>query len=141
MIRRAAAATLFVAMVAAGVEPILLSFPFRDRQPFVAQYATMLDRLSPDYVGFLESVRAHTKNGDTIALIVPQRRWEFGYSYAYYRASYVLAGRTVLPLVWHHNELLGANFAVAQYVAAWNVSAPAGAVVFREKRGALVRRR
>jgi len=141
MIRRAAAATLFVAIVAAGVEPILLSLPIRDRQPLIAQYATMLDQSSPGYVDFLESVRAHTKNGDTIALVVPQRRWEFGYSYAYYRASYVLAGRTVLPLVWHRNELLAANFAAAQYVAAWRVNAPPGAVVFREKNGSLVKRR
>ena len=141
MIRRAAAATLFLAIVAAGVEPILLSYPFVDRSGVAASFGSMLDARYPGYRQFLEDVRAHTKNGDVIALIVPSRRWEFGYEFAYYRASYILAGRTVLPLVWRHDELLGANYAAAQYVAAWHVTPSGGAVVLRTNDGVLVRRR
>ena len=53
----------------------------------------------PDYPRFLEGVRAHTqagrhdrhhRSGDGVG---------GGYSYAYYRASYFLTGREVLPLV------------------------------------------
>jgi hypothetical protein len=140
MIRRAAAATLFVAILAAGVEPILISLPFRDRAPIAARYASMLDAAYPGYREFLEAVRTRTKDGDVIALVVPARRWEFGYSYAYYRASYVLAGREVLPLVWHHDELLPQNFGAATYVAAWHATVP-GEVVLQTSGGVLVKRR
>ena len=139
--RRAAAAALFAAIVGVGVEPILLSFPFVDRAPIAARYEAILDRPLPGYREFLEAVRAHTRDGDVVAILVPARRWEFGYSFAYYRASYVLAGREVLPLVWHHDELLGANFRAAQYVAAWHVPAPPGSVVVSASGGVLVKRR
>ena len=139
--RRAAAAALFAAIVVVGLEPILLSFPFIDRERAAARYGSMLDRPYPGYREFLEAVREHTHNGDVIAVLVPARRWEFGYSFAYYRASYVLAGREVLPLVWHHDEMLGVNFNAAQYVAAWDVQPPPGEVVVRASGGVLVKRR
>ena len=141
MMRRAAAAALFAAIVVAGVEPVLLSFPFIDRTRIAAGYANLLDRSAPGYREFLEQVRGRTRNGDVIAILVPPRRWEFGYSYAYYRASYVLAGREVRPLVWHHDELLGANLKAAEYVAAWRVQPPPGDVVMRASGGVLVKRR
>ena len=141
MIRRVAAATLFAAIVIIGIEPTLLSFPFKDRTRLAAAYNGILDRRYPGYPEFLEAVRAQTNHGDSIALLVPPRRWEYGYSYAYFRASYVLAGRQVLPLVSDRDALLGENFRAAQYVAAWHVTPPDGAVVMRASGGVLVKRR
>ena len=141
MIRRVAAATLFAAIVVIGIEPTLLSFPFIDRAPVAKAYTGIFDRRYPGYPEFLDAVRAHTQNGDTIAILVPPRKWEFGYSYAYFRASYLLAGREVLPLVSDKDVLLGANFAAAKYIAAWRVAPPDGEVVMRASGGVLVKRR
>src|SRR5216683_5070658 len=121
MIRRVVGATLFTAIVVIGIEPILLSLPFRDRQPMAMAFATRADRIFPGYVEFLADVRAHTRNGDSIAVMVPSRSWERGYSYAYYRASYLLAGREILPLVDRTDRPVAQNFRSAKYVAAWGV--------------------
>ncbi|MGZ7080903.1 MAG: hypothetical protein ACXVJT_15930 [Thermoanaerobaculia bacterium] len=140
MIRRVAAATLFAAIVVIGIEPTLLSLPFRDRRPMAAAFATRADLL-PGYADFLADVRAHTRDGDSIAIIVPSRSWERGYSYAYYRASYLLAGRVVLPLVDRNDRVVTENMRAAHYVAAWGVTPPAGDVVVKRNRGVLVKRR
>ena len=119
MIRRVVGATLFTAIVVIGIEPILLSLPFRDRQPMAMAFATRADRIFPGYVEFLADVRAHTRNGDSIAVMVPSRSWERGYSYAYYRASYFLTGREVLPLVRRDDSPIPENFMRAKYIAVW----------------------
>ena len=140
MIRRVAAATLFAAIVAIGAEPILMSLPFRDRRAMAARYAGLADLQFRGYAQFLADVRRRTSQGDSIAIMVPSRRWELGYSYAYYRASYLLPGREVLPLVDRQDRLVGANFHEARYVAAWRVPPPAGEVVLRSHDGVLVKR-
>jgi hypothetical protein len=100
------------------------------------------DRAWPDYPVFLQGVREHTKPGDTIAIIVPAMGWETGYSYAYYRASYFLTGREVLPIVTPANARLPQNFRGAKYVAVFGVGLRVPAdVVWRGGRGALLRLR
>ena len=108
--------------------------------PLARELSESPDRRWPHYPRFLEGVRAHTQPGDTIAIIVPGMSWDNGYSYAYYRASYFLAGREVLPLVSPENEKLPQNFRAAQYIAAFrmNVRTPAE-VVWRGERGTLLR--
>jgi hypothetical protein len=94
----------------------------------------------PLYPRFLEGVRAHTKPGDTIAIIVPRMSWDNGYMYAYYRASYFLAGREVLPLLTETNQKLPQNFRAARYIAAYemNLRMPAE-IVWQGEGGTLLR--
>jgi hypothetical protein len=100
------------------------------------------DRAWPDYPLFLQGVREHTRPGDTIAVIAPAMTWDGGYSYAYYRASYFLTGREVLPLVTPGNERLPQNFRAAKYIAVFGVSLRTPAdVVWRGGSGALLRLR
>jgi hypothetical protein len=100
------------------------------------------DRYWPDYPLFLQGVREHTQPGDTIAIIVPRMSWDNGYSYAYYRASYFLTGREVLPLVTPQNGQLLQNYRGAKYIAIFGVGLRAPAdVVWRSGRGALLRLR
>lgn len=73
-----------------------------------------------DYPAFLAAIRSATHNGDTIALLVPARRGSNDYSYAYFRASYVLAGREVLPVIDDHGRIIAGNVSAAQFVAAWH---------------------
>jgi hypothetical protein len=137
--RRAFAAVALVAIVATRIEPVFLQMPFMDRGPSSRAYAEFPDRLLPQYPRFLEGVRAHTQPGDTIAISVAARET---YPYAYYRASYFLTGREVVPLVdARSGESLEQNLASARYVAAFGQPAPASAeIVWSGEGGTLYRR-
>jgi hypothetical protein len=138
--RRALTLLCLAAIVVLGVASRLLELPFIDRAKAVRAMARYPDRVWPDYPLFLQGVREHTKPGDTIAVIVPAMTWDGGYSYAYYRASYFLTGREVLPLVTPDNTRLQQNFRAAKYIAVFGVGLRAPAdVVWRGGRGALLR--
>ena len=141
-VRRILAIAALAAIIAVRLEPRLLRLPFIDRTSFAQFYARFADRLWPEYPRFLEGVRAHTRPGDKIAIVVPSLRWDEGYSYAYYRASYFLAGREVLPLADAKDRLQPANFRAARYVAVWRTELPAPryAVVWSGHGGVLLRR-
>jgi hypothetical protein len=141
-VRRTLTLLCLAAIVVLGVASRLLELPFIDRAAAVREMARYPDRVWPDYPLFLEGVREHTKPGDTVAVIVPAMNWDGGYSYAYYRASYFLTGREVLPLVTPHNVRLQQNFRAAKYIAVFGVGLRVPAdVVWRGGRGALLRLR
>jgi len=141
-LRRPLTLLCLAAIAVLGVASRLLKLPFIDRGEAVREMARYPDRVWPDYPLFLEGVREHTKPGDTIAVIVPAMNWDGGYSYAYYRASYFLTGREVLPLVTPGNVRLQQNFRAAKYIAVFGVGLRVPAdVVWRGGRGALLRLR
>jgi hypothetical protein len=141
-LRRALTILCLTAIVALCVEARLLQIPFVDRKPFARALTVLPDGQWPQYPRFLEGVRAHTQPGDTIAMVVPAMGWDDGYSYAYYRASYFLTGREVLPLVTPENGRLPQNFGAARYIAAFGVRLRVPAdVVWQGEGGALVRLR
>ena len=142
-LRSALSVGCFAALVVASVRFPPLTLPFIDRRPIQQSMTISPDRGGwwPDYPRFLEQVRAHTRRDQSIALLVPTMQWERGYSYAYYRASYFLAGRRVLPLVLENDRPAPENLNRAQYLAVWRRPAPAGAqVVFAGYGGTLVSR-
>lgn len=140
ILRQALFVTLLVAIVAASVDPLLLQVPFVDRVAYGRALSTLPDRQWPDYPRFLEEVRSRTRPGDTVAILVPAARWDYGYSYAYYRASYFLTGRVVMPLVDPQDRRLPENLRAARYVAAFGMSPRVAAdVVWRGDGGTLVR--
>lgn len=101
------------------------------------------DRLTSDYPQFLEEVARRTAPGDTIAVLVPMQDWSHGQAYAYYRASYFLAGRQAIPLFnaddsWHPERLRK-----AKYVAVWRMQPPPGPYTreWAGHSGVLLRRR
>jgi len=140
--RRALAFLCLVVIVAASVEYRLLRILFIDRAPLSEAFERSADTgWYPDFPTFIRGVRAHTKSGDTIAIIVPTPKWDGGYAYAFYRASYLLAGREVLPLVTPKDVVVMENFHRARYAAFWRVRPPAGAhVVWQGSGGALITR-
>ena len=138
--RRILALALLAILAFLGIETRLLRFPLTDRTPTRRELERYADReWYPHFPQFLDGVRAHTKRGDTIALLVPAWTWDSGYSYAYYRASYFLAGRRVLPVVWRDDSRHPEHARAAKYVAAWQVRVAAGEVVWRGNGGVLVR--
>ena len=141
-VRRVLTILALAAIVAMGIDMLLLQMPFTDREPFARALTVFPDRLWPRYPRFLEGVRAHTRPGDTITLVVKSMGWEDGYSYAYYRACYFLTGREVLPLVNPENGRLPQNFRAARYVAVFGVQLRVPAdVVWQGQDGALLRLR
>lgn len=141
-VRRTAARLLFVALVACGIDPSLLRLLVIDRGALAHRFAALPDAPWSGSSRFLAGVRAHTRPGDTLALAIPDRSWDGGYAHAYYRASYVLTGREVLPLLFDDSRPRPENLARADYVVLWGPPAPPGApVVWRDGRGSLVGRR
>jgi hypothetical protein len=127
--RRAFLLLSLAAIVAMCLEPNLLQLAFVDRTAYSRAMAVYPDRQWPQYPRFLEGVRDHTQPGDTIAVVVPAMGWDEGYSYAYYRASYFLTGREVLPLVDPQNRRLPQNLRSVRYVAAFGMRLRGPAVV------------
>ena len=76
---------------------------------------------SDEYETFLAGVRQHTEGGDSIALLLPTQSWDNGYAYAFYRASYVLSGREVLPVIGPGDSLHVENVRNASHVAVWRI--------------------
>src|SRR5712691_8949775 len=107
--RRIAALAIFLAIFALRIDRQLIRLPLLDRRPIAMAFTLRPDRLWPQYPRFLAGVRERTHNGDSIALFVPTLSWDEGYSYAYYRASYLEAGREILPVVTSDGRLHGEN--------------------------------
>ena len=141
MQRRYFAFLCLFAIVALRIEPQLLQLPFISRRPLTEMLLRLPDREWQQYPRFLQQVRAHTKDGDTIAVLVPALKWDDGYSYAYYRASYFLAGREVLPLITADDRSHPENLRAARYVAVWRRPANSGmgAMVWAGEGGVLLR--
>jgi hypothetical protein len=114
--RRRVAIVLFVALAVLSIDFDLFRFALH-YQAMRGVMSAYPDRGWSGYPQFLESVRARTKRGDSIALVVPNAGWDRGYAYAYYRASYFLAGREVLPAIGRDDVPLQQNLARARYVA------------------------
>jgi hypothetical protein len=90
-----------------------------------------------DYDRFLEHIRRTTVSGDSIVILAPAHRETPDYDYAFFRASYVLAGRTVLPAV-QNDRLVMANVDAADFAAVWRGHAGLkGRLLWREGAGEL----
>jgi hypothetical protein len=114
------ALVLLIALALLSITPGFFRVALADRWAMERMFTAYPDRpWYPEFPAFLEEVRTHTQRGDTIALVVPAMLWDNNYSYAYYRASYFLSGREVLPLVRRDDSPIPENFARAKYVAAW----------------------
>src|ERR1043166_3908692 len=122
VMRRRLALAVFVALAIFSIHPSLFRFALADRAAMHQAMTRYPDRRWEAYPAFLEQVRARTKPGESIAIVVPGMRWDDGYSYAYYRASYFLAGREVLPLVNPEDGRIPQNLRAAKYVAAFGVT-------------------
>jgi hypothetical protein len=71
---------------------------------------------------FMTAVRDRTRGGDRIAIIIPAPAWESGYQYGFTRSTYLLAGRTTVPLMGSDDRRLPRNVQLANYVACWHAS-------------------
>jgi hypothetical protein len=141
-LRRVLTVLCLAAIVLMSIDWRLLRLPFISRTAAIREMVTYTDRAWPEYPRFLEGVRERTEPGDSIAIILPIRSWENGYSYGYYRASYFLAGREVLPVVQPGDRVVPQNIRDAKYIAAFGVRLrPPADVLWGSGRGTLLRLR
>ncbi len=139
--RRIAASVASIILVLLAIEPTLLRLPFADRTALRDAMERAPDRTwYPEYPLFLEEVRRRTPKGSAIALVVPIRRWEAGYGYAFFRASYFLAGRELLPILTADDRPRNESFRRARYLAVWGINGRGGREVWRGHGGVLLER-
>ena len=129
----------FACILIGGFEP----FYFRMLTPERARFGAWVTQLpyskTPGLRAFMNGVRDHTRSGDRIAIIVPFTHWNGGYAYAFTRSTYLLAGRTTIPLVGEDDTHLSAD--AAAYFACWHIAPPPGTtIVWRNADGVLARR-
>jgi hypothetical protein len=135
--RRFLSALILATLVLGGVEPSY----FRILLGGTTERLRKADRRLPGYVDFLEGVAARTRPGDSIVIVAPLPHWKTGYGYAYYRASYVLAGREVIPILADDDRVLHERLTQNDYVAVWRMpELPGFEAVWRGHDGALMRR-
>lgn len=113
--------TIFVGLalvVGGGFQPEFFRIFFRDRTAISAYYEELPYRKIRGLRTFLLDVERRTAPGDSVALVVASApQWDRGYYYAYQRAPYLLAGRSVLPVVDSWNRVRTDNVAAAKYLA------------------------
>lgn len=140
-LRRRLAVVVLCAICVAAVPWRLLEFVWRNGSNLSEVLASSIDRRMPGFSDFASEVRARTKPGEKIAIAVPANDWE-GYAFAYYRASYLLSGRVVLPLIDPLSRPVAKNWHDAQVIAIYQLPPPESepAPVWQGKGGAIIRR-
>jgi len=131
-------------LIALGAfEPFYLRVYRFDRARTRAMLIALPYRKSPSLRPFLQEISKRTDRTDAIAIFAPLRHWEDGYEYVFGHASYVLAGRPVIPLMDMQSRVHPENLAEAKYVAAYGgePSVPGFVPVWRGDGGVLLQRK
>jgi hypothetical protein len=125
-----------VCILIGGAETFYWRMLTPQRRSFGAWVTQLPYQKTPGILAFMTGVRAHTRNGDRIAIVLPFTHWQGGYAYAFTRSTYLLAGRTTIPLVGEDDRPLSADG--AEYFACWHIAPPPGSVViWRDANGVL----
>lgn len=76
---------------------------------------------TPGLREFMLGVRDRTQPGSRVLILSPHRKYQGGYVYVFSRATYLLAGRTTVPIIDQHDLAHPQNLAEATYVAAFRI--------------------
>ena len=140
--RAVTGALLFAGLVYVGLKPFYVTFLGADRAQWGRHLEEFPDRRAPGYVALLHAAGDHVPMGARVAVVFPTLDWPRGYSYAFFRAQYVLAGRVFVPLSWYDGPR-PERIAEADYAIVYRHEMPAGAwdVLFQNADGSVLRRR
>src|SRR5207244_1806969 len=108
-----AAYTVLAMLVVGGFEPYYVRVFAADGERTRAAMTELPYRKLPGLKRLLADVDRSTPPGAKIAIALPFRDWDAGYGYGYYRASFLLPGKQVVPL------LPPQNMRFADYVVIW----------------------
>jgi hypothetical protein len=110
---RIAAYAVLAMLVIGGFEPYYVRIFTADAARRRAAMTELPYRKLPGLRRLLVDVDRSTPRGAKVAIALPFRDWEGGYGYGYYRASFLLPGKQVVPL------LPPSNLRFADYVVVW----------------------
>jgi hypothetical protein len=110
---RIAAYAVLAMLVMGGFEPHYVRVFSVDAARTREAMTELPYRKLPGFRRLLLEVDRSTPRGARIAIALPYRQWEGGYGYGYYRASFLLPGKQVVPL------LPPSNLRFADYVVVW----------------------
>ena len=140
---RIASYLALLAILIGGFEPFYLRALLGVGSPDPQLLTELPYRKLPGWRKLLAGVDVRTPPGARIAIWLPFHRWEGGYGYGYYRASFQLPGRQVVPLlVPGEDRDAPQNLSRADYVVAWRADpvVPGFATIWLSPDGALLRR-
>jgi hypothetical protein len=101
-------------LVIGGFEPHYVRVLGADAARARAAMTELPYRKLPGFRRLLVDIDRSTPPGARIAIALPYSDWDGGYGYGYYRASYLLPGKQVVPL------LPPSNLRFADYVMVWH---------------------
>jgi len=131
-------------LIALGAfEPFYLRVYRFDRAKTRAMLMALPYRKSPSLRPFLQEISKRTDRTDAIAIFAPLPRWADAYEYVFGHATYVLAGRRVIPLMDMQSRPHLENIAQANYIAAYGAEprVPGFVPVWRGHDGVLLQRK
>lgn len=128
-------------MIFFGMRPFYPGFFFQARSQWGKHLDGWPDRRAPGYRHLLLEADRVVPAGSRVAVLFPTLEWGRGYSYAYYRAQYFLAGRILIPLAWTDGPRT-ARLSEAEYVVVYQSAIPRGGweIVFSNSDGLIARR-
>ena len=133
----------FAAILVGGFEPFYLRAVAGSPPVSPALLAELPYRKLPGFQRLLLGAAERTPPGARVAIALPFRAWEGGYGYGYYRASYLLPGRQVVPLLVPGEDRPSLeNLRQSDYVLSWRseLQPPGFVTVWRSPDGMLMRR-
>jgi hypothetical protein len=136
------AAIAFLCIAGGAFQPFYWRMFVTDRAPMRAALTELPYRRMPGLRRFMTAVRERTRDGDRIAIILPARRWAEGYEYGFMRSTYLLYGRTTVPVLDPLDHAYPRNVLTANVIAAFGVDvvAPHFRQVWRSNDGVLLQR-
>lgn len=143
MVGRIASWLAFAAILIGGFEPFYLRVLTGSAHSSPAVLSELPYRKLPGFRELLLAAAPRTFDGARIAIALPFGAWEGGYGYGYYRASYLLPGRQVVPLLVPGEDRPALqNLAGADYILSWHGATqfPGFVPVWSSTDGSLLRR-
>ena len=140
---RLAAYVILAALVAGGFEPMYVRIFAVDGASWRAAMTELPYRKLAGLRRLMIDVDRSTPRGSRIAIALPFRQWEEGYGYGYYRTSYLLPGKQVIPLLaLDRDEPRPDNLRLADYIVVWRgkLDVKGFTVVWSTPDGTLLRR-
>ncbi len=112
---------VLTALVAGGFEPMYVRVFALRAAPWRAAMTELPYRKLQGLHRLFLDVDRSTPRGARIAIALPFGAWEGGYGYGYYRASFLLPGKQVVPLLELNRDVpQPENLRFADYVVAWH---------------------
>lgn len=124
-VARIAALGSFLAIAIGTFQSLYVRIYTIDLPGLRAAWTELPYRKLPGLRRMLLEVDRRTPDGARILLWLPQHEWDGGYGYGFWRAEYLLARKTVIPLLHpEHDRMEPSHLSEADWVVCWRQCPP-----------------